>query len=321
VNGNSCAAPNELAWPDNVGAAFDKAGFCEQFHATVQAVWNHFLTDETDGFEHHQADFYKDCGLPPAPTPDANVTNACIIQHIVGYNSKVLGGQLPGQVQAILRGVAYDAQDGSPQYQFDPFLTFGVPFTSQFSLDPYTRLIHSTQDGVSAVAYSFSIDSFGGSLALRITPVEQRSVDAYTGSAVSVWSLPIGSTFSGQPPITSNLGDADLQACRGESSLADLCVNVTMSATWADDPLARDVVYMGLHPEAMPRVNINLPAAPLMPPDPRQVTWPPDAGIKSQPQSDDTSVSPRTQTPQLFGCYPSTSQCGDAAFETHFMRH
>jgi hypothetical protein len=461
VNGNPCAAPGELVWPDNTGTAFDKTGFCKQFHATVQAVWNHFLTDETDGFEHHQADFYTDCNLPAknTPTPDANLTNACIIQHIVGYNSKVLGGQLPGQVQAILRGVAYDAQDGSQQYQFDPFLTFEVPFTSQFSLDPYTRLIHSTRDGVSAVAYSFSIDdkygnfrdassgfivdaggttaldnkqpfdpyqqyklnwgfnqqdaslstignwtsgsvcgvefpldgagsqrlpftfqngayqpcpikltdTFGGSLALTVTPVEQRPVDSYTGSTVSLWSLPIGSTFSGQPPITSNLSVADMQACRANSSLADLCANVTVSATWAADPLARDVVYMGLHPEAMPRVNINLPAAPRVPPDAQQVTWPPDASITSQPQSDgtvlvtwpaarvgsgaqlqyllyvknaanwdpvggcdqsatscrakleptasvyviavNTSAAPQTQTPQLFGCYPSTRQC------------
>ena len=67
-------------------------------------------------------------------------------------------GQLPGEVQALLRGVAYNPQDKTQQYQFDPFLTFGTPFTSQFSLDPYTRLIHSPQDGVAAVAYSFSID-------------------------------------------------------------------------------------------------------------------------------------------------------------------
>ena len=131
-------------------------------------------------------------------------------------------------------------------------------------------------------------DSFGGSLALDITPVQQRSLDSYTGSTVSVWGLPIGSAFSGQPPVTNNLSDADLQSCHSGSSLADLCANVTMSATWAADPLARDVVYMGLDPKAMPRVNVNLPAAPKLPPDPKQVTWPPDAKITSQLQSDGT---------------------------------
>jgi len=147
VDGKPCAAPDQLVWPENITSSFEKQHFCERFQATVQTVWDYFLTDENDGFQHNQAAFYKACGLPPGSVPDANVTNACIIQHIVGYNSGTLGGALPGQVQAILRGVAYDPQDGSQQYQFDPFLTFDSPFTSQFNVDPYTRLIHSTQDG------------------------------------------------------------------------------------------------------------------------------------------------------------------------------
>jgi hypothetical protein len=96
----------------NITPSFDKQGFCRDFRTAAQSVWNHFLTDETDGFQHNQATFYQDCGFPKDSTPDANLTNACIIQHIVGYNSDVLGGELPGQVQALLRGVAYNTQDG-----------------------------------------------------------------------------------------------------------------------------------------------------------------------------------------------------------------
>ena len=81
---------------------------------------------------------------------------------------------------------------------------------------------------------------------------------------------------SGEPLVTSNLTAGDIQICQRNSSLSDLCANVTLSATWANDPLARDVVYMGLDPKAMPRVNVNLPAAPKLPPDANQVTWPPD---------------------------------------------
>src|SRR5262249_46335224 len=153
-----CADLDRLIWPENITGAFDKQQFCARFQDAVQQTWDHFLNDDTDGFQHHQADFYKDCGLPQTGDPGQNLTNACIIQHIVGYNSQVLGGEVPGRVQALLRGVAYDPQDGAQQYQYDPFLTFAAPFASQFSLDPYTRLIHGPQDGVAAVAYSFSID-------------------------------------------------------------------------------------------------------------------------------------------------------------------
>jgi hypothetical protein len=375
VNGNPCANLDQLEWPESITPSFDKQRFCENFQASAQAVWSHFLTDQTDGFQHNQATFYTDCGFSKDSTPDANQINACIIQHIVGYNSKVLGGELPGQVQALLRGVAYNAHDGQPQYQFDPFLTFDTPFTSQFSLDPYTRLIHSTQDGISAVAYSFSIDdkygnfrdassgftvdaggttallnkqpfdpyqqyslnwgfnqgapavgnwvsasicgvdiqmsgpgsqrlplslddgayrncpikvtdSFGGTLALELTPSARRAVDTYTGATVSVFGMPVGPTFSGDPLVTSNLSGDDLQSCQSASSLPDLCANVTLSAVWSADPLARDVVYMGLDPKDMPRVNVNLPAAPLAPPDAHRVTWPASAKITTHPQDD-----------------------------------
>jgi hypothetical protein len=585
VDGSPCANLDGIVWPDNVTGAFDKQQFCRGFQGTARAVWTHFLTDETDGFQHHQTDFYKDCGLEDISNPDANLTNACVIQHIVGYNSGVLGGALPGQVQALLRSVAYDPDGDARQYQFDPFLTFSAPFNSQFALDPFTRLIHSNTDGIAAVSYSFSIDdkygnfrdassgfivdaggttaldnkqpydpyqqykmnwgynrgiytlatvqpdvnltnvrqqlqavaeanhehpllirhgdtlavfgrtadnswkltdplvavdqlqklaqdrpeyqevidhtfgsssvfpqtplnpaapdshdlgsldfdgsnswpalllidfvvqqnaatasvgnwvnasvcgsvdvalngpgsqrlplvfgngsyqactikvtdSFGGSLSLDLTPSAQNLLDTYTGATVSVFGLPIGDTFSGEPLVTSNPTAGDIQTCQRNSSLPDLCANVTLSATWANDPLARDVVYMGLDPKAMPRVNVNLPAAPKLPPDANQVTWPPDGRITSQPQGDGTvlvswpaarvgsgaqlqyllyvknganwdpvggcdasatscratlgptaslyviavnnSVSPPTQTPQLFGCYPSTASC------------
>jgi hypothetical protein len=45
---------------------------------------------------------------------------------------------------------------------------------------------------------------------------------------------------------------------------------------------------MGLDPRDMPRVNVNLPAAPRAAPDPNRVTWPSNANITVQPQSDDT---------------------------------
>jgi hypothetical protein len=588
VDGGPCANGQDLIWPDNITGAFDKEHFCQTFQTTARTVWTHFLTDPTDGYQQHQPDFIKDCGLQDISNPDQNLINACIIQHIVGYNSGVLGGTLPGQVQALLRGVAYDADGNGRQYQFDPFLTFGVPFSSQFALDPFTRLIHSNADGIAAVSYSFSIDdkygnfrdassgfivdaggttaldnkqpydpyqqykmnwgynrgvytlvtlqpdlnlavvepqleafaeqnqnqavlirqadnlavlgqtgdkawkltnplvtldqlrtlakdipeyqgvidhtfgdssvfpataldlsapnpteigsldfdapnswptfllgdfvlresaaippvgnwvsgsvcgvdvalngpgsqrlplafqnggynvctikvidSFGGSMSLDLRPPLQDSTDAYTGATVSAYGLPIGDTFSGEPLVTSTLSAGDLQACQHNSSLPDLCQAVTLSATWANDPLARDVVYMGLDPKAMPRVNVNLPAAPKLPPDAQQVTWPPDASISAQAQSDGTvlvswpaarilsgarlqyllyvrngtnwdpvpgcdqtstscrakladnaqlyviavnnSGSPAKQTPQLFGCYPSSAQCGASA--------
>jgi hypothetical protein len=608
IDGNPCADLDQLAWPEHVTGTFDRQLFCERFRATVQAVWDHFNSDETDGFKYHPETFLKDCGLPAGSESDTSLTNPCIVQHIVGYNSPVQGGQLPGQVQALLRGVAsYDPQGGpqddGQQYQYDPFLTFDAPFTSQFSLDPYTRLIHSTQDGVSAVAYSFSIDdkygnfrdaasgfvvdaggttalrnkqpfdpyqqyklnwgynrepfslawlrpdvdvagiearlealaqqnqnrpvlirqaerlavlghadgagwtltdplvtreqlqalaeqesgysrgkthvyqdvidhtfgsasvfpaapldpnasdsqtvgtlyfdpppgaspstwaagqeviygfisrqhadvpdvgnwksaivcgvdfpvsgpgsqrlplslgdgtsqacaitatdSFGQSLALTIAPAALHPVDSYTGATVSVWGLPVGPTFSGDPQITSDLSAGDLRSCQRSSSLADLCANVTLSAVWSADSLARDVVYMGLDPKAMPRVNVNLPPAPAQPPDPQRVTWPLGATMTTQAQGDgkvlvswpaaqvgagtplqyllyvragatwnpvpgcdqsttscrvtlqapaslyviavNTRASPPRQTPQLFGCYPSTGTCGAAS--------
>ena len=525
LKGQPCSTTviDQLVWPDGITSTFDKQNFCDQFSATVNTVWNHFYNDSEDGFQPNQGEFYKDCGLSDAdPNPDQ--TNACIIQHIVGYNSQVEGGELPGQVQALLRGVAYDPQDGidqagkkHEQYQFDPFLTFAAPYSSQFNLNPFTRLIHSPKDGIGAVAYSFSIDDkygnfrdaslgftvdaggttalknqhpfdpyqqykmnwgynrdpfsliliesgvdlasiqtqlqaiaqqnqnrpflikqdqnlsvlghtadnswsltqplvtesqltilaqqedsrtkgathfyqdaidhtfgsksifpanplnlnavneqdiglldfdldsnwpegqallygfvsqqnadlpakgnwvsatvcgvdisiagpgaqrlplqfanglyqpcaikltdkFGETIAVSLTPALKQVTDSYTGATVSVWSLPIGPAFSGTPPTTSNLNANDLQDCQSNSSAAvsGLCNNITVSAVWADDLLARDVVYMGLDPKDMPRVNVNLPAAPPNPPDPDQVSWPPNATVTTQPQSDGT---------------------------------
>jgi hypothetical protein len=520
INGNPCANLDQLIWPDGITDKFKKQNFCNQFKATAQAVWDHFLNDSTDGFQSNQLAFYTDCGLydptQKIPPPnDPNLKNACIIQHIAGYNSKVEGGELPGQVQALLRGVAYDPTEGHQQYQFDPFLTFAVPYNSQFNLDPFTRLIHNKKDGIGATAYSFSIDdkygnfrdaslgfivdaggtnalenkqpfdpyqqykmnwgfnrdpfslvslasgvnltniqtqlqtiaqqnqnhpflikqdqnlsvfghtadtswklteplvtqsqlqtlaeqeaertnkathfyqdlidyTFGseksvfpanswngnagnppsitvlnfdlasnwpnaqallysfiseqnadvplagnwvsanvcdvdipitgpgaqrlplkfangtyqpctitltdkfGDLTVKLTPESKSVTDYYTGATVQVWSLPIGQNFSGTSLTTSNLNPTDYQYCKDNSSaeVFGLCDNVNVSAVWSDDPLARDVVYMGLDPKDMPRVNVNFPAAPPNPPDPNQVSWPANATITFQPQTD-----------------------------------
>ncbi|UBF29990.1 hypothetical protein K9N68_37950 (plasmid) [Kovacikia minuta CCNUW1] len=591
---NTSQVNSSSNWPDGIQSSFNKQNFCDRFLTTVKDVWLHFLTDQNDGFNKNTASFYKDCGLSDS-TPSEIQKNACIIQHIVGYNSQVLGGELPGQVQALLRGVAYDPTDGSQQYQYDPFLTFAAPYTSQFNLNPFTRLIHSKTDGIGATAYSFSIDdkygnfrdassgfmidaggttalenqqpydpyqqyqlnlsynrdsfslimiqsgtnlasiqpqlqaiapqyknrpflikqgtnlsvlghatgtnwkltqplvtqaqlqiaadqekirtggathfyqdiidytfgsksifpttplnvnapnsqaiglldfdlesdwpdgeailygyisqqnadasiqgnwvsanvcgvdiaingsgsqrlplkfaagayqpcsitlkdSFGDAMALKLTLVSKQVTDTYTGASVNVWGLPIGDQFSNSPPITSNLSATDLQYCQNNSTatVSGLCNAINLSAVWAGDPLARDVVYMGLAPKDMPRVNINLPAAPPNPPNPNQVNWPPKATMAFQPQKDGTvlvswppavvgsnkplqyllyvqngaswqpqacdqsqtscsvklgasatvyviavnnAVSPPSQTPQLFGCYPASTPC------------
>lgn len=193
VKGNPCDNMDSFTssdWPDGLGGSvskFDKPNFCNKFKQAVTNVWTHFKDDPVDGYNgtqgynddpppiknNNKLGFMKDCGLYDPkrkyedgpkkgeiipPPSDVNSINACILQHIVGYNSKVLGGDLPGQVQAILRGVAYEPKGDGVQYQYDPFLTFTVPYESKFNLDPFTRLIHNPNDGVDAVAYSFSID-------------------------------------------------------------------------------------------------------------------------------------------------------------------
>lgn len=156
VNGNPCSSIKDSDWPANITKEFNKDNFCKKFQITVKEVWTHFLTDPADGYNNNQDRFLTECNLQK-PISE-NKKNACIIQHIVGYNSKILGGKLPAQVQALLRGVAFEPQNGAQQYQFDPFLLFAMPYDSQFNLDPYTRFIHDETIGIGAVAYSFSID-------------------------------------------------------------------------------------------------------------------------------------------------------------------
>jgi hypothetical protein len=136
-------------------------------------------------------------------------------------------------------------------------------------------------------------DTYGDSLALSFTPARTTPTDTYTGAVVSVWGLPIGPKFDGDPQTISNLRASDLEYCRQHSSanVSDLCPNVNLSAVWAADALARDVVYMGLDPKDMPRVNVNLPVAHATPPDPDNVTWPPDAHITTAPNGDKVLVS------------------------------
>lgn len=172
----------QMKWPDHVckydskksvqDCTFKHQYFCEKFQESVKVVWDHFTNDPVDGFNPNQKEVWRKCGFPNAPYPtDDNTKNFCIIQQIVGYDSKVLGGDLPGRVQALLRGVAFEGNDpydpnhpsvpkaDVQQWQFDPFLTFAAPYNSQFNLNPYTRLVHdSGKDGLGSVSYSFSID-------------------------------------------------------------------------------------------------------------------------------------------------------------------
>jgi hypothetical protein len=381
INGNPCANLDSLIWPDGITAAFDqnKANFCNLFQQNAQAVWGNFYT----AFQKNPSAFYKDCSLTDA-NPDTNLQNACVIQHIVGYNPNIGGDDLPPmadrtqRVQALLRSVAYEPNGNNQQYQFDPFLTFAAPYDSQFNLDPYTRLIHSTTGGVAAVAYSFSIDdkygnfrdaasgfivdaggttalenqrpydpyqqykinwgyneagsgisnnwvsasvcdleipisvagtqtmplpfdaqtnqyqpcsvkltdSKGNSFAFNLTPVSRQVTDTYTGATVQVWGFPTGQN-SGSPLITSTLNPADLENCKqgSDALIYGLCGNITVSAVWASDASQRDIVYMGLDPTDMPRVNLNMPPAPDL--TSGQVIWPYDATITSQSQSND----------------------------------
>jgi hypothetical protein len=386
INGNPCANLDQLVWPDGITGQFNKANFCSLFQANAKTIWNNFYT----AFQNNPSAFYKDCGL--SGSPDENSQNACVIQHIVGYNPKIAGVDLPPlpdrtqRVQALLRGVAYSPQDGSQQYQFDPFLTFTAPYNSQFNLDPYTRLIHSTTDGVGAVAYSFSIDDkygnfrdassgfiidAGGTTALEnkqpydpyqqykmnwayndagsgiknnwtkanicgvvdipingagsqtlplpfangayqpckititdasnntmildMTPESKQVTDTYTGASVTVSGLPTG-TNSGSPLITSTLSPTDLEDCKSKSAtlLYSLCDNVDVSAVWSNDPLQRDIVYMGLNDTDKPRVNLNLPAAPDL--NSGQVIWPYNAAITTQLNNGTALISWPTAT-------------------------
>ena len=126
-------------------------------------------------------------------------------------------------------------------------------------------------------------------LALNMGPVQPSPIptDNYTGSKVNgtLWGLPIGKNFSGDPLITSDLSAADLQYCQQNSSsfFADPpnsgCGNVNLAATWSGDPLSRDTVYMGLDPKDMPRVFINAGTPPAIGPDPEQPFWPKGAVV------------------------------------------
>lgn len=131
-----CADIDKITtWPSN-NSAFDKKSFCDQFSKTAKFVWDYFSKTATH------------CG-------DNIDKDHCIIETILGYNSQVLGGQLPESVQALLRSVPYVPEGSGPQYQYDKWLLFWAPFDSIFNLDPFTHYIHRD---INAVAYSFSID-------------------------------------------------------------------------------------------------------------------------------------------------------------------
>lgn len=127
----------------------DKQGFCRQFKATVQKVWNEYLAN---------------IGCPISPSnphcacPKREKDPACIIQNILGYTYGPDSGWLPESVQAILRGVPYN--ETGNLYQYDKWILFWAPYDGNdnpYSLNPFSHFIHSP-DGINAVAYSFSID-------------------------------------------------------------------------------------------------------------------------------------------------------------------
>ncbi len=137
--------------------AVDKKGFCQQYQATLQWVWTAY-----NAFK------YKDPNYCTFKGGDGKTyqldDTVCLMEHIIGYTQGPNGGQLPESVQAILRGVPWNApaKDKEPQllplYQYDKWLLFWAPFDSPYNLNPFTRLIHNPDDGINAVAYSFSID-------------------------------------------------------------------------------------------------------------------------------------------------------------------
>ncbi len=153
-------APNnpctDKAFLDN--PAKDKLAFCQDFQATVQWVWNTYKA-----FQAKDPNYCKFVGGDSKPyVVDETV---CLMEHIVGYTQGPNGGQLPESVQAILRGVPWNTPPKDPTkpplkplYQYDKWLLFWAPIDSPYSLNPFTRLIHNPDEGIDAVAYSFSID-------------------------------------------------------------------------------------------------------------------------------------------------------------------
>lgn len=140
-----CLLPQFLQNP-----ALNKKQFCKQFYATVQRVWREYKNARTK-----EPEKFK-CSIDPSKPVDDTV---CLIQHIIGYTYGPDGGWLPESVQAILRGVPWnDEKSGQPLYQYDKWLLFWAPYSSPYSLNPFTHFIHNEKDGINAVAYSFSID-------------------------------------------------------------------------------------------------------------------------------------------------------------------
>ncbi|MGD9592904.1 MAG: hypothetical protein AB7V32_10325, partial [Candidatus Berkiella sp.] len=147
-----CDNPQFLANP-----AMDKKGFCQQYQATLQWVWTTY-----GAFKAKDPNYCTFTG-GDGKTYQLDDT-PCLMEHIIGYTQGPNSGQLPESVQAILRGVPWNApaKDKQPQtlplYQYDKWLLFWAPFDSPYNLNPFTRLIHNPNEGIDAVAYSFSID-------------------------------------------------------------------------------------------------------------------------------------------------------------------
>lgn len=122
---------NDKAYLDN--PAVDKQGFCEDFQATVQWVWDTYKNFEPEALD------------------------VQLIEYINGYTHGPNGGRLPESVQAILRGVPWN-EAPKPQYQYDKWILFWAPADSPYSLNAFTHFIHNAGEGLDAAAYSFSID-------------------------------------------------------------------------------------------------------------------------------------------------------------------
>ena len=131
-------------------------------------------------------------------------------------------------------------------------------------------------------------NSFGQSLALSLTPDSLRPVDAYTGATVSVWGLPIGPTFSGEP------ADEQQPERRRLSALPEQLD--APRPVRQREPLGRVVGrpagprrrVHGPRPEGH-AAGVRRPAGGARTlPDPTRVTWPLNATMTTQPQSDGT---------------------------------
>lgn len=136
--------------------ALNQKDFCTSFQATVEYVWEQYkiFASQDPNYCKFKGGDSKEYTIDEVP---------CLIGHILGYTQGPDHGRLPESVQAIFRAVPWnewrpEAKSEKPVYEFDKWLLFWAPTNSSYNLNPFTRLIHNPDDGIDAVAYSFSID-------------------------------------------------------------------------------------------------------------------------------------------------------------------